>query len=163
MPAPTNTGIVETRQSIRNRLAYLGLEKKDLEKLVDKYKCMPDFYHDGATGTKAEDMANINAMETLGYTVGAPCKIWEFFAGSGKLSAMARRDGVSHLPPVDWRWGIDVRQLGHQMHLLYAFLVFCCDVLFAAPTCTPWGANARQWTDDQRKKRRGQRACHYSS
>ena len=29
--------------------------------------------------------------------------------------------------------------------MLYALLVYGCEVLFASPTCTPWGNNSRGW------------------
>ena len=115
---------------------------------------MPDYYYDGAPSTGPEALVHSTAMEALGHSAGKPCMIWELFAGSGKLSAMARRDGVSHLPPVDFRWGYDARRLQHQTKILFAFLVYGCEVLFASPNCTPWGANARQWSPAKRKEKR---------
>ena len=80
--------------------------------------------------------------------------MWEVCAGSGKLSAWSRQEEVTHLPPVDFRWGFDMRTLKRQIPILYAFLVYGCNVLFASPNCTPWGANARQWPAAQRREKR---------
>ena len=155
LPQPVATGKVESRQSIRRRLSHVrGLSKKEKEKWVDKYKCMPDYYMDGKDGVCPEDLVDNDKMSTYGYTRGQPVGLWEFFAGSGKLSALGRAREVPHLPPVDYRWGYDVRTLKHQLYILYAYLVYGCWVLFASPNCTPWGNNARQWSADSRRERR---------
>ena len=36
-------------------------------------------------------------------------------AGSGRLSSTARDKGVSHLPPVDHRWGYHLEQIREQV------------------------------------------------
>ena len=71
---------------------------------------------------------------------------------SGKLSATAREEKISHLPPVDRRWGYHVGCFADQMHMMYALLIYGCKVFFASPTCTPWGNNSRGW--DKQKLRR---------
>ena len=41
-----------------------------------------------------------------------------------------------------------------QEKLLYTQLVYGTDVLFASPTCTPWGGHARSWDAANRHKQR---------
>ena len=102
-------------------------------------------------------------MDNLGLTKGCPAQLWEFMAGSGKLSATARAENVSHLPPVDHRWGYHLGRFADQLKILYVFLVYGCEVLFASPTCTPWGNNSRGW-DKRRNSDENVpgRACHYN-
>ena len=77
-------------------------------------------------------------------------------AGSGRLSATARKDNVTHLPPVDYRWGFNVGHWWHQLTILWALLVYPVDVLFASPNCTPWASNSRQWAEKERQAQRSQ-------
>ena len=37
---------------------------------------------------------------------------------------------------------------------MYALLMYGTAFLFAAPNCTPWGNNAKQWPEPQRRERR---------
>ena len=102
----------------------------------------------------ATSISDRRTMSHLGYMVGRPAEMWEWFAGSGRLSAAARASGVSHLPPLDYRWGVDLGEISTQIRVLWTFLVYGCEVLFAAPACTPWGANARGWPSDKRTAQR---------
>ena len=88
-------------------------------------------------------------MTDNGYTKGKPGAIWEWFAGTGNLSTVARVNNVEHLPPIDYRWGFYVNTLLHQVDL-YVFLLYGCEVLFVSPNCTPWGSNSKQWTYEKR-------------
>ena len=40
------------------------------------------------------------------------------------------------------------------MPILWSMLTYPVDVLFAAPTCTPWSTNARAWTEEARDHQR---------
>ena len=116
---------------------------------------MPDeYYADMEASIDATSISDRRTMSHLGYMVGRPAEMWEWFAGSGRLSAAARASGVSHLPPLDYRWGVDLGEISTQIRVLWTFLVYGCEVLFAAPTCTPWGANARGWPSDKRTAQR---------
>ena len=75
-------------------------------------------------------------------------------SGSATLSSSARARSISHLPPVDFRYGINVGFWSHQVTLLWALLVYPIDVLFWSPTCTPWSTNARQWPAAERERQR---------
>ena len=144
----------QTKQAIRVRLKHLEeeIDKEKREKMVKKYQCMPDLYYDGESFVGPEELGEDTIMDNLGLVKGAPVQLWEFMAGSGKLSATARAQNVSHLPPVDHRWGYHLGRFADQVKLLYVFLVYGCEVLFASPTCTPWGNNSRGW--DKQKLRR---------
>ena len=117
------------------------LSKDELSKWVERYRCMPDYYHDGQEGHGPHTLVDNDAMKTLGYKKGRVSAIWEMCAGSGKLSAWARQESISHLLPTDFRWGFDKRLLHHQMPVLYTLLVYGCSFLFVSPNCTPWGNN----------------------
>ena len=84
--------------------------------------------------------------------------MWEWMAGSGRLSATARRLSLTHLPPLDYRWGHNLSHWFHQVHALWCLLLFPVNVLFASPTCTPWSTNARQWSPEKREALRGHEA-----
>ena len=115
---------------------------------------MPDCYYDGDPCGGPDTLTNTAAMTALGHVKGRPSVLWECCAGSGKLSAWCKKEAVTHLPPIDFRWGFDMRILRHQIPILYAFLVYGCEMFFVSPNCTPWGNNARQWTPEKRKQRR---------
>ncbi len=145
------------RRLTRDRLKHLAVEfdRDHREKMVTKYQCMPDIYYGDGPFIGPQELGKDDVMNNLGLTEGSPVQLWEFMAGSGKLSATAREKDISHLPPVDHRWGYHVGRFSDQMQLLYALLVFGCEVLFASPNCTPWGNNSRGW---EKKKLRRERA-----
>ena len=76
---------------------------------------MPDLYYDGAPTTGPDQVASIHVLEQLGHQAGKPTVMWEMFAGSGMLSTCAYDCGVSHLPPVDFRWGYHLGRLHDQL------------------------------------------------
>ena len=144
----------ESRKDLRVKLAHLAedVDQDKRERLIKKYLCMPDHYYDGDAGTGPQELGDEAVMKELGFEKGCRTQLWELMAGSAKLSATARKEEVSHLPPVDHRWGFHVGRFADQLRLLYVFLVYGCEVLFASPTCTPWGSNSRSW--DKGKLRR---------
>ena len=99
-------------------------------------------------------LSSIHELECFGLQPGVPSVLWEWMAGSGRLSSSARSREVTHLPPVDYRWGINLGHWYHQLVVLWNMLIFPVDVLYASPTCTPWGSNARQWTYEERTSQR---------
>ena len=155
LPEPQHTGQKKSKASLRKRLEFVeDMDTKEREKWVNRYKCMPDHYNDGGASTGPMDLLDEMKMRALGHEVGSKSTIWELCAGSGKLSAWARQKAIRHLPPVDYRWGYDMRMLLHQIPILFTQMVYGCDVLFASPNCTPWGANARIWPQKVRHARR---------
>ena len=112
-----------------------------------KCKSMEDEYNDWdeLKYYGNEQLGNINDMSQKDLHPGLPVRMWEWYAGSGRLSSKAWHQSVSHLPPVDYRWGVNVGFCFHQVTHLWDLLVYPIDVLYASPTCTPWSTNSRQW------------------
>ena len=126
----------------------------ELEKLIRKYDAMPDIYYTDTVPVGPGQLGNRSWMHRLGYQPGDTTQLWEWMAGSASLSAAARTDDMTHLPPIDHRWGYHVGATDDQEKLIYVQLIFGTDVLFAAPTCTPWGGHARGWDKDNRTRQR---------
>ena len=131
----------------------------ETEKLINKYDVMPDLYYADTDPVRAEGFGNRQMMERIGHSPGDVCTMWEWTAGSAHLSATARDQGVSHLPPIDHRWGFHLGRTCDQERLLYSCLVHGTDCLFAAPTCTPWGGHARSWDRAKRHHERLHQSC----
>ena len=146
------------RVDLKASLQHLegGIDKSHRKKLLRKYRAIPDIYYGEAESIGPEHIASIPIMTELGHGAGKPVKLWEWMAGSGTLSDRARARKVSHLPPVDFRWGFHVGRLSDQVQLLYALLVFGTSWLFASPDCSPWGIQSRAWTPKKREAERGQ-------
>ena len=88
---------------------------------------MPDEYYrpSGAEDFNGpEILIDPVAMKKLGHKVGEPVQLWELAAGSGSLSKEADGRGVTHLPPVDYRWGSHIGRLKDQVPIVFAFLVY---------------------------------------
>ena len=165
----TRTWTTEERQLRREKFAklkqifeedckYPDLPSYNLHKKLQKYKCMEDEYYewDDSKFMGTEKLADIGEMTDRGYQPGVASTLWEFMAGSGRLSATARAQKITHLPPLDYRWGVNLGHWWHQVVVLWQLLVFPVDVAWGSPTCTPWGANARQWPQEQRTQQRDQ-------
>ena len=66
LPTPESTGKVETRKSLRERLSFItDLPKAEKEKWMDRYKCMPDYYNDGARNTGPDKLEKHQGTHTL--------------------------------------------------------------------------------------------------
>ena len=70
-------------------------------------------------------------------------RVWELFSGSAALSARASREGIPHLPPIDFRYGWDLGRVRDQTLVLRTLLEHGVETLFAAPNCAPWGSQTR--------------------
>ena len=132
------------RKHLRQELRSQNFDNADCEKILRKYDAMPDVYYEGTGTTPVGPMlfGNRLQMESLGFRPGESTQLWEWMAGSATLSAMARTRQISHLPPIDHRWGWHIGNADIQEKLLYAQLIYGTDVLFAAPTCTPRGGHS---------------------
>ena len=85
LPEPQHT---ESRAELRKRLSYVtDVDKDEFGKWVDRYRCMPDYYYDGAACNGPTALKDHKAMQSLGLSKGQPSAIWELCAGAGKLSA----------------------------------------------------------------------------
>ena len=122
--------------------------------MVDKYTVMPDFYYAARAVIGPQQLGDEQVLKELGLLFGYPVQLWELMAGSAKLSSFARERQISHLPPIDYRWGVHMGRSSDQLLLLYILLAYGCQTLFASPTCTPWGNNARGWDEAKLKRER---------
>ena len=111
----------------------------DLKKQLRKYDALPDEYYSYDQGAYFTDerFRCPQHLAARGHYPGQPVQLWELMAGSGRLSSTARTRGMSHLPPVDYRWGVNLGFEGHQMPILWSMLTYPVDVLFAAPYLYP--------------------------
>ena len=84
LPQPVQTGLQESRKSIRRRLSHISeVQKKELEQMVDRYRCMPDCYYDGINAVSPKELGDDQAMQEKGYIKGKPAAMSEWFAGTG--------------------------------------------------------------------------------
>ena len=65
-------------------------------------------------------------------------KMWEWYSGSAALSAYLDEFQISHLPPIDYRYGWNLSKYEHQQQLLDIQITVGVDTVFAAPNCSPW-------------------------
>ena len=118
---------------------------------------MPDEYHaDGDDYVRMDGFSDLQNMARHGHVPGARVHLWEWMSGSGRLSTMARDRAISHLPPLDYRYGHNLGHWHHQITALFTLLIFPVEVLWSSPTCTPWSANTRQWQPEVRETQRQQ-------
>ena len=165
-PAVEATATESSQRGVLRRvLGKQSLVPVKVERLLKAYRQMPDEYHNhGDTPLSATELGTKSCMQKLGLSSDAPARLWEWFAGSGRLSATARKTSaevaypnrVSVLQPLDHRWGHDLNEPGVQASILWCLMFFGSLFLFAAPTCTPWSANSRVWPITVREQRRGE-------
>ena len=145
---------------------YPDLPSYNLKNKLEKYRCMEDEYYqwNEKEYMTIDNLADLHDMASRVHQPGISSTLWEFRAGSGRLSATARDQKLTHLPPLDYRWGINLGHWWHQLIVLWQLLLFPVDVLWASPTCTPWGSNARQWDAEERNQQRNQESLtlHFS-
>eukprot|EP00959_Pyramimonas_sp_CCMP1952_P307452 6435466-Pyramimonas_sp.AAC.1 len=128
--------------------------------MISKYRALPDTYYEGpsarVTPADFDERFKADAPGKSGTNVDgyAEYQFWEWFSGSSVLSKKAADRGVSHLPPVDFRYGWSVARLVDQIQLLFGVLVMGVSTLFAAPFCHPWGQNSKSTPEPQRAEKR---------
>ena len=74
---------------------------------------------------------------------GVESKFWEWCSGSSTLSARARTREISHLPPIDYRYGWNMSRPEQQKTLMSGLIAARVTTLFVAPNCAPWGSQTR--------------------
>ena len=89
-----------------------------------------------------------------GVTSDAVHTMWEWCSGSSALTAEARKEQITHLPPVDYRYGWDIGRLRDQLLILRALLFIGVETLFSSPNCAPWGNHSRALRTDERETKR---------
>lgn len=151
--ATTSTQL--NRQELRDVLQRQQVVEDKAQRLLKKYAAIPDhFGTDGQQPRSAADFGNIHALTRYKEELGKPADLWEFYAGSGRLSAMARSRGLRVKQPLDHRWGHNLDIMPHQTAIMWNLVLVGTRFLFASPTCTPWSANSRTWTSKLRTQRR---------
>ena len=70
-------------------------------------------------------------------------KMWEWCSGSATPSTYLREQRVAHLPPIDYRYGLNLSRHEHQCKLLDVQITVGVDSIFEASSCLPWGNNSR--------------------
>ena len=145
----------EERKKLRQILYEQNLTRDQVEHAVNKYKCMEDaYYTDTDDYLKPEDVLKTERLKKYDLSIGRPVRLWEWYAGSGSLTSTAKMAGVSHLPPIDRRWGWDLSYGRHQVRALVGLIAIGAMVLHASPTCTCWSGHSRGWTPAKRQAAR---------
>ena len=130
----------------RHMLDHLEKDTKDLKRLKHKYRCMKNEYGIAPCPEQALEEIELKLKESH--------DVWEVFAGSGRLSSRCQDQRVSHMPPVDHRWGWDLGRVRDQLIALWMLLCGGCKTLMTAPTCTPWSSNAKGWNIEEKQQQR---------
>ena len=152
---PTRSHVEATQQpGLRAALEQVVTHKGDLRKMLRKYRSVPDLYYQGAAPIGPGQLGQKIVLERLGHKTGAPATCWELCAGSGALSTLARKSSVSHLPPIDYRWGFNLSRGTRQLTTPFVFLTVGVRTLFLSPDCFPWGAPSRSWGREKRVQER---------
>ena len=99
--------IAKLRQIMEDDCKHPTAPKYNLKKKLEKYKVMDDeYYHwDVSKFMGTQKLADVHEMHVAGNQPGVGAELWELMAGSGRLSATARQQEVTHRPPLDYRWG----------------------------------------------------------
>ncbi len=80
--------------------------------------------------------------------------LWEWYSGSASLSTFLKHEHVSHLPPLDYRYGWNLSNVIHQSIAIRCLLSIRVETLFASPNCAPWGNNSRCLPKDVKVRKR---------
>ena len=156
-----------TPAQVREQLKHLKLDmaRGKLANVTSKYRNLPDVYYGGdscqfVTPEKLREASpsfqSVIANYVGSSTLDKPCKIkmWEWYCGSATLSSYLREQQISHLPPIDYRYGWNLSKREHQVLLLDAQLTVGVQALFASPNCAPWGSNSRSMNSEYRIAKR---------
>ena len=131
-----------------------------VDRLIKAYRPMPDEYATPCVvPPTTEDFGTQSCLTSLGVSFKRPARLWEWCAGSGRLSATARTEQRNSskrvvLHPLDYRWGHNLEEPSVQSCLMWCLIHFGTLCLFVAPTCTPWSNNSRVWAPHVLRGRR---------
>ena len=108
----------ERLRQVRGIIEHLGhnvFSTRNYNTHGGAYMCMSDLDYRDSAPIGPGEMADLDHMSNLGLKHYPHVRLWEIFAGSGALSARANARGITHLPPVDHRWGVGVGKRSHQL------------------------------------------------
>ena len=132
------------------------MSNEDISRIRSKYRNLPDFYWQD----DAEAVVTPERVERMGFKVvhnQTPSKLaqlWVLCSGSGALSARARETKVTHLPPIDMRYGWYTGRRPDQALIVHGLLQVDVMCLFAAPNCALWGNMVHGMPSDRLAERR---------
>ena len=146
-----------TPAKIRSDLHHLKeqMPKEKINKICSKYKDLPECYYGGDTRKYIGPDTMIGACKSQD-TYWRHVKVWEWFSGSASYSKYLKDHGITHLPPIDYRYGWNIAYSEHQKILLEIQLTHEIDTIFGAPNCAPWGNNSRSASKEDRDRRRAE-------
>ena len=144
------------RERLKNSLRHIKetISKREWQNALKRYQGVPDKYYHESDPVGPNDLSSHSSLKRFRPKGGQPAESWEIMAGPGALSAGARSKQMTHLPPIDHRWGWHVGRYADQLRLLILQVLIGCGTLFASPSCHPWGANARATTPERRHEAR---------
>ena len=148
-PAESPTAARASRVSqkdLKLQLNHLTVDhgKHKVQKIQQKYKFLPDLYYGGdRSKIIIPEKFNENLKEFT-----SPVQLWETCSGTSALSTTARDSKVSHLPPIDYRFGWDLGRLSDQLMILHTLLFVGVGTFFTSPNCAPWGNHTRNLPPD---------------
>ena len=113
------------------------LPVSDLRRIRSKYAGLPDLYYkdqsDAIITPQRFDQLGDQVVQRLSTTT--QTKLWEICSGSSALSTQAWDCQISHLPPIDLRYGWYTQRHADQTLLLYGILIVGVTCRSAAPNC----------------------------
>jgi hypothetical protein len=127
---------------------------------VAKYRAMPDEYRPEGYRMDADMMLDPKHRERWGWQPGVTSILWEWMAGSGRLSKIAKYRQLRHRTPLDLRWGIHLGRLRDHVVALFILLCYGTEMLHAAPNCAPWGKNSRGLPPDEKRAKNRPKVSH---
>ena len=151
--APTVARASRTDSLLRSQLHHLkdDFNKPQLQNVRSKYRNLPDLYYkddpDKVITPERFEKWSTDLEQGRESSRGLP-RLWELCSGSTALSARARQKGVSHLPPVDFRYGWNTGRIEDQILIMDVLLSSGVQTLFASPNCAPWGNHTRSLPRD---------------
>ena len=129
--------------------------KEDVLRMRSKYRNLPDRYYNGdkekfITPARFDEKepqsstADVAGSSHCGDVTRSSRQrpaiaLWELCAGSSVLSAMAKKRGELHLPPIDMRFQWYTGRRFDQVLVLWGILFYSIKCLFASPNCALWG------------------------
>ena len=130
-------------------------EESRTRKTAKYYKAIPEEYY-SKTGRRPVTPGNVQKWMDHCDGHGLRFQAWEWFSGSGRLSLILALAHVMVGFPVDYRYGWDIGHPPHQRLLQRCQEMFDPELLYGAPSCTPWSVASAQKAAHLREQDRQQ-------
>ena len=125
------------------------LSPSEFLRLTDRYRAMPERYFLDRTRFVSPRTFSSSIADRKGIA-----QLWEICSGTSILSSVARDMKVSHLPPIDHRYGWSLERAEDQLIVIATLLGVGAELLVISPNCHPWGNNSRALEEKERKLKR---------